>query len=771
MPRAFWPSIFALIAALAVGFLSVRMSVVSDMSAFLPQHADARERVLIEELRSGVAGRLILAAVAGGTLTERIDANRVLAERLRADSHFDWVSNGTDTLSENATQRLFAARYLLSPNVSAARFSAESLRASLTQQLQQLATSFGVVGKQWLAADPTGEFLHTLRAWQPPAHLHRVDGILSSADEARTLLVLRTHAPGDDLDAQAAALARVHASFAEVNNTGALSLRLAGAPVYALAARAQIKTDAARLSTLATVFVLLFLYAVFRSLRAVALSAVPLAFGVLAGMTAVVAGFGSVHGITIAFGSTLIGVAVDYPLHYLSHLTRPALSPYEQLKPIWPTLRLGAITAMVAFAALWFSGHQGLAQLGVFAVAGIAAAALTTRWLLPALIPSGFSLQLRQGAVHRAFARAARRLPRWRWLLLLLPLLALATLGALRGRIWESDIAQLSPLSAADKAFDAQLRTDLAAPGAGQILLVTAATADAALAASERLLPVLAQAVARGELGDFDMAARYLPSAATQRKRQQQLPSTDVLQRNLHAALRGLPFRGDVFAPFVADIARARGQTPLAPQDLAGTPLAARLAPMLFARDGQWFATVLLRDVKNPQALAQAARAEVDALYLDTKHASARLMSQYRDHALELLAWGTLGILLSLWLGLRSFVRAGWVLLSPLAAIVTVCAVFVAGGTALTLFHVIALLLVLGLGIDYALYFDRLDRHVDEWATTFPALWKAWLTTALGFATLALSSVPVLHALGLTVALGITLAFVFGAAWARRAHD
>lgn len=762
--------VFVLLAVAGVGFLSLRMSLVSDMSAFLPQHADARERLLIEELRSGVAGRLLFAAITGGTPAARVDANRVLADRLRTDSQFEWVSNGADALSADAQRRLFAARYLLSPEVSAARFSTASLRASLTEQLQHLATSFGFVSKQWLAADPTGEFVHAMRAWQPPAQVHRIDGVLASADESRTLLVARTHARGDDLDAQAAALARLHALFAESNPGNALSLRVAGAPVYALAARARVQTDAARLSTLATAFVLLFLYGVFRSLRAVALSALPLAFGVLAGISASVAGFGSVHGITIAFGSTLIGVAVDYPLHYLGHLTRPDASPYRQLAAIWPTLRLGAVTTMIAFAALLFSGHRGLAQLGVFAVAGIAAAAATTRWLLPALIPPGYCLRVAQGPVHRAFARAARWLPRGRWLLVVLPLAALATLGFQRAHIWESDIAQLSPMSAADKAFDAQVRADLAAPGAGQVLLVTAATAEAALVASERLTPALTELVARGELGGFDMAARYLPSVATQQWRQRQLPDAKTAKRNLHAALRGLPFRGDTFAPFLADIARARTQAPLTTADLADTPLAARLAPLLFMRDGEWNATVLLREVKHPQALAAMAREQVGALYLDTKQASARLMTQYRDRALGLLAWGTLGILLSLWIGLRSGIRAVWVLLSPLAAIVTVCAGLVAAGTALSLFHVVALLLVLGLGIDYALYFDRLDRHADEWDTTFPALWKAWITTALGFATLALSPVPVLRALGVTVAFGVTCAFIFGAAWARHAH-
>lgn len=761
-----WPGAFALAAAVGIGFLALRMNVATDMSAFLPMRADASQQLLVHELHSGVAGRLVLAAFSGGSLAQRVDANRRLAQALRSDAgrrHFDWVGNGEDELTTALRERLFAARYLLSPAVTPARFSADALRANLLEQLDTLASSYGVVGKAYLAADPTNEFGAVLRQWQGGPELHRVDGVLASRDESRTLLLARTRASGADLDAQAAALAYLRAQAAPA---APVQLTLAGAPVYATAARAQVRDDATRLSTAASVLVLAFLYVVFRSARAVALSMLPLAFGVLAGLVATVAAFGHIHGITIAFGSTLIGVAVDYPLHYLSHLTQPGRSPQAQLQPIWPTLRLGAITTVIAFGALLLSGHAGLAQLGTFAIAGIVMAAATTRWLLPALIPSGFSLRPPHGRAHAAFAALARRLPAARWPLVLVPLASMFLLIAARDGVWERDVAQLSPLSATQKARDAQLRADLGVPATGRLLLIEAASADAALAAGERLLPALERLVADGALAGFDLAARYVPSIETQRARARALPDAATLKRNLTAAARGLPFRVEVFAPFRVQVAAARTQAPVTPAELAATPLGARLAPLLFNRGEQWVAPVLLQDVRDVAAVQAVARAH-GAVYLDTKAAATALMTDYRDRALELLAFGIAGIFASLWLGLGSFRRAAWVLLSPLAAIVTVAAILLASGVALSLFHVIALLLVMGLGIDYALYFDRLDRLGDEWETTFPALWKAWLTSALGFAILSVSALPVLRALGVTVALGVSFAFLFGAAWAR----
>ena len=79
--------------------------------------------------------------------------------------------------------------------------------------------------------------------------------------------------------------------------------------------------------------------------------------------------FGSLHGITLAFGMTLLGVAVDYPLHLFSHL-RDDETPQSTLRRVWPTLRLGVLTTALGYLAMVFSDFDGLRQLAVFAIGG-----------------------------------------------------------------------------------------------------------------------------------------------------------------------------------------------------------------------------------------------------------------------------------------------------------------------------------------------------------------------------------------------------------------
>ena len=111
----------------------------------------------------------------------------------------------------------------------------------------------------------------------------------------------------------------------------------------------------------------------------------PLASAGLAGLGAVALLFDGVHGITVAFGFTLIGVAQDYPIHLFSH-QRAGVSPWASVRALWPTLATGVVSTCIAYLTFFVSGVDGLKQLAVFTIVGLGTAALTTRFLLPALV-------------------------------------------------------------------------------------------------------------------------------------------------------------------------------------------------------------------------------------------------------------------------------------------------------------------------------------------------------------------------------------------------
>ena len=244
------------------------------------------------------------------------------------------------------------------------------------------------------------------------------------------------------------------------------------------------------------------------------LTLLPVASGVLAGVAAVSLGFGSVHGVTLGFGATLIGEAVDYAI-YLFTNTAPDSPPQAALKRIWPTLRLGVLTSVLGCAAMLFSGFPGLAQLGLFTIAGLVTAAAVTRWVLPELVPRGYSVRAVDAlapVLLRMIARGrALRIP------LLVTVLVLAVWLAVQGATpWNDELSGLSPVSMSDQRLDEALRKDLGAPDARHLVVVAGASEQAALETAERVGVVLSGLQSRGVLAGYDSPARYLPSVAAQ---------------------------------------------------------------------------------------------------------------------------------------------------------------------------------------------------------------------------------------------------------------
>ncbi len=539
---------------------------------------------------------------------------------------------------------------------------------------------------------------------------------------------------------------------------------MSGPGAFAVAIRDRTEAEMRWIGTADTIGLLLLLGPAYRRWSMPLLGALPLASGGLAGLGAVALLFDGVHGITIAFGFTLIGVAQDYPIHFFSHL-RPGQSPPTAVRALWPTLATGVASTCIAYATFLFSGVDGLEQLAVFTIAGLGVAAACTRWLLPRLVTPARRDPAASAVLARLW-RGVERLPRPRMALALLALLALGVVAFAPGAFWQNDLSRLTPVPAADLQRDAQLRSELGAPDVRFVLALHGRDAQAVLEASERLLPVLERARTDGLLDGYDLTARYLPSIATQRARQAALPATPELQEALDAALQALPFRTDAFAPFIDDVASARGAVPLQAADLAGTPLELAVSGLLVRGGDHATALVSLTGLRDPDALADAVAAH-GAQLLDLKQASESLVAQWRGRLLAALAVAVFLLAGTVWLALRMPRRVLRVL-----APMTLSTLLIPGGAAWP-----------GRGaepvppglagpcrrpsLDYALFFDHAGDDRDEQLRTLHAVIVCSLTTLLVFSLLALSSIPVLRAIGATVALGVVFNFVLALLIAR----
>ena len=767
---ASWAVAAWLVFLAACAFVVSRTTLTTDISAFLPRSPTPQQQVLVEQLREGVVSRLILAAIEGGTPDARARASKELAAALRRQAEFAAVNNGENAGWQKDRDFLWRHRYLLSSAVTTERFSASGLRARLEEHLRLLGSPMGPLLRTVLPHDPSGELLHLLEQAESGARPASREGVWFSPDGSRALLVIQTRAAGYDIDAQERALALIRGAFTQAAAAGGPTLRVTGPAVFSVSSRAAIKGDAVRFSLMALTLIAAMSLAFYRSAWILGLSLLPVMTGALAGMAAVSLGFGGVHGVTLGFGVTLLGEGVDYAI-YLFTQTAPGVPPYRTLDRIWPTLRLGVLTSICGFSAMLLSGFSGLAQLGLFSIVGLVVAASVTRWVLPAMMPPGFTAPAAAAFAPAAVA-ALRRAPLLRYPLLIAVAAGAVLLAFQRDTLWSDDLASLTPVPQAEQRLDRQLRGDLGAPDLRYLAVIRAGDREGALRASEAVGAVLGRAVSGGRLAGYDSPAAYLPSRRTQRSRQAALPPPAALRGNLEQALRGLPYRPGTFEPFLKDAEAAR-TLPLADRDsLRGTNFELKVDSLLVQRGPGWTAMLPLRGVSDAAALAREIRAvpDVEAVLLDLRGESERLYADYRREAVMHSLLGALAIVALLLIGLRSLRRVLDVL-APLAAAVIVVTALLSAGGALSIFHLVGLLLVVAVGSNYALFFERGVAAGPDPGRTAVSLLFACASTIVGFGLLSFSSVPVLSAIGSTVGLGAALALLFAAILSRRGTD
>jgi len=744
-----------LIALTYATFSNIRIG--RDLSFFQPAALSETSQIAMEQVRRGPASRLILIALDGVPAPKLAELSKSLAAELNASPAFRHIANGASELDENAVSFLVENRYLLGPAPDSQEFTEAALRQSLEKALADLGTFTGLATADLLPRDPTGRTLSLVDAWQSGFQPHFLHGVWFSRDDAAAIIVAETSATGDDEPAQGAAQAEIAATLNELAGDSGARLAMTGPPVFSRRISQSIQTEAYWIGAGASIAVLLLLYVTLRSPTILIVIAFPAAAASIAGATAVQLLFGSVHGIALTFGMTLIGVTSDYPVHLIAHL-RDGRSSWSVRRSIAAPLLMSGATAIVAFLPMTLSSFPGLAQLGVFAVTGIAAAMLTTwylvPWVLDGFVPRGL------GGLAALPAGPAR------WIRL--PLIALAAVSGVwlfsgAATLFSDDLSRLNPLPRDLLDLDIRLRGDLGAPDVRRLLAVTGDSAQAVLEKSEQASRLLDRAIGDGTIAAYDSPSRYLPSQTEQQRRQQTLPDSATLQQSLDRALQGLPFEPATFAPFLRDIAAAKTAKLLTPADVATIPLIGdKLQSLLSERaGGQWLALTLLSGVKQPEKLPTLIGSLGDPAvhYLDLQTESVQIIAAYRQESLRWLAGGLLAVLLLLVLALK-FRRALRVALSLGIALLLTAAILSLLDIALTPFHIAALLLVAGIGLDYALFMSHDSANAQDQRQVVKSLVICAATTILAFFFMIFSSAPILQGIGLTVTIGVTLALL-----------
>ena len=745
------------LAAVTQVLFSLRVD--SDLTAFMPRTETEEQALLLSELKVGTGSRLWLLALTAEMSADLAELSRRFANALEVSGYFSSVYAGQIPVDATMQELLFKYRYLLDPIGGKSQFTISALRRAFETGLERLRSPASPFDKVLITSDPTGALRRVADAMQPSGfEVHRRDGAWMSRDGTQAFLVAETKADGLDLDAQEQVAIEIEAAFsvAKHNHNGVLVV--GGLPALAVATKARIQREVLIFSIVSPVLLITILYIVYRSLSLVILIFVPIAGGLLVAVAVTSAVWGAVHGISLAFGAILLGVTIDYPVHLVSHV-RGGESLAQAVPRVWPTLVLGMTTTLLGFTAMLTTEFPGIQQLAVFSISGLISAALLTRYLL---VPLGVGLGQKLPRFHGLATSIDHVTVKAWWLVPVVLVVALTHVWREPVTLFASDISQLSTVPAKILAQDRDIRTAMSGAKSEYALLVRDESIESMLQRQEMLLPVFRQAIGSGLLQDFDMAARILPSAAAQRARLTALPDGKTLLAQIDDARQGLPFRDGAFQRFIEDIEETRKLETVNSEAFGETALGRRLDNLIRRDIDGVVGTINLIGLSQPgefQALIENA-AHQNVFFISLKASTNELINNYRDDILVrsglalVLITGILGI------ALRNWHRVFRVMVPVIGAALTAAAIPILAGSALNIFHLVSLLLVVGIGLDYSLFFSRSSVDPIERVSTRHSILTCALSTVVVFAILTLSQTPVLRSIGTIVSIGSLTAFV-----------
>ena len=740
----------------------------TDITHFLSTLEERELAAIALRLADSERTRTLILGVAAPEEATAVAAAAEWARELAAHPEVAALRAGPNPSAANAVFDLYFPRRLLflssRPEAELPeKLSRDGLLDAARRLRGELAPPQGPLIKEIAAADPLLAFPGQLRLLEAARGSMRVvKGSFVAGDPPRAILFLTTIHSAFDSAHQAPLLDFVASSFDALNGShgGALRLEQSGVHRFAVASERAAKRDATWISALSMAALVASFLWIYRSLSALLLTLIPLTVGLVTATAATLALFGGLHALTVAFGSTLIGVCIDYPIHFVSHyaLRRKGESSHAVLRSITPALGLAALTTVAGFLGIASSDLPGVREIGVFASLGVLAALVATVVLLPELVPRDLGstrpLERLAETLTRIAATSPRRRRAARAFVVAILLLCAVGLPQLR---WDDDVFALNMPLESEWVRESQALSDAVSQvDAGRMVIAVGDDDEAALRANDAVHERLGAARAAGALDEFRSPHALLWSRDLQERNWAALAARPNLAEDMLAVLASEGFRREAFAPFAEALHGAQPQ-PLLMAEIVASPLGEAIAPFRVEAEGKIALLTLLRGVRDPDAVVAALGGLPGVRYFDNESFVRTIYSRHRTRSLWLVGLGSVAMMALLLLRYRRIDRAlaagGPAILGALAT----AALIAASGTPLNLIHLLGLLLILSLAADYGIFLVESDGDELADASSLLSVSLAALTTLFSFGLLSLSSFPALRALGAATGIGVAL--------------
>jgi len=751
-----WVVVVACLSAVLVFQLRRGVALQTDMTALIPMEdrdiAVSRAKDRVTEI---LTERVFLLV----GVDDRARARGAGAELAKTLTDSGLTRSVTYRVSSDSLKSLgkmyFPYRFGLLADVDRARLQNDQGAQIVNRAIATVYGPSSIVDANLLRYDPfllMPEFLNHLP--MPSLGLTPDDGVLSTREASLTwvLLVVQLHGDVYSGTFQKRFISVLDAAIRLASaQTPGLQVLRAGAIFYAYAGAESATREASRLGAVSLIGSIALILIVFRAMRPLWLTLLAIGVGVLCAFAACLTIFGGVHAVVLLFGIGLNGIAIDYCLQYIAARLGPAAgAPHDRLRQVLPGITIGAATTLIGYVTLMLAPFPGLLQLAIFSAVGLVGSFITIVLWLPFLdSPEPLGRGTRILAMANTlwlFWEGAR----WRSLRFgVIAAIGIATMvGATKLRV-DDDIRHQQALAANLSAQESHLRRLSGVSGGTQFILVRGSNSEAALQTEEALKVRLSEAQRSGALQGFESLAQFVPSIARQRD-SRELVAHKLMRPYLAAYYHRLGMSGDA----------APGDAGYLTRDAIGND-----SPIAFVRNlnvgsvvGGTAELVLLMGVSQPKTIERSISQIPGVTFVDPTADITRLLASYRRRAMILIAVSALLMMpvLVLRYGVADGIR---VMLPPAVAVLAAPPLVALMGLSFTFFSAVALVVVLSIGFDYAVFCR--EATPARRPVTMLGIWLAMVTTLSSFGLLAFSDTSAVRTFGSTLVVGTMLAFVF----------
>jgi predicted exporter len=520
-----------------------------------------------------------------------------------------------------------------------------------------------------------------------------------------------------------------------------ISVNKSGMVLYADKATAQAEYEVSLIGTGSLLVIILMMGVVFRSGRPILLVVLSLLVGIGGGVAVSAWLYNKLHLLTLVFGSSLIGVAEDFGIHYLcSRLNGPPQPQGQLMRKLLLSLFLAMLTTVTAYFAMGLTPLPGLQQMAIFSAVGVLCAWMTVVCWFPLLDRGPLSAPQwisRFGRLRHAWPYVGNNGFTWSMLVICA---VISLLGLTKLQV-NDDLRQLQSADLALTKQHQEISQRLYLPGPAQFYLVQGADPEQLLQNEENLCRKLDQAIKHKYIHGYQAVSQWVPSLKQQK-------ADDHLRQD------------KIDRGALAVLAKQQAMTPLHRGEFQPVTIEKWLqSPIAHLAKHQWLGKIgaEYRSVVVLQGLSLTAFPAMESIAAGST--SVRWVNHIAHISYLLATYRTMvsytvsvGFGLVFLLLLPVFKQRTWRVVVPtlVASLLTLASLSLMG-LALNLFHALAFLMILGIGIDYAIFLEAQQQE----AKAMIAVTVGALGTLASFGLLALSQTPALFSFGITVLIGL----------------